>query len=442
MAAPAVVTVEQAPHPWNFPARLGFRILFCYLFLCWMGMAGVLRTFVGIFAFHGAPAGVLDPLWNRVVPWVAVHLLRIPRGAIIVTRGDTLYEYVLAFCQILLPVGVALLWSLLDRRRMEYRAHLAWLRCAVSLMLASVLFTYGTDKVFPVQFGTLSLDRLSSRVGDLDRFNLLWVFMAGSTPYTIFTGAAEILAGVLLLVPRCEVLGALLSIGVMTNVFVLNLAYNVPVKLISSHLLLFAVFLAACEAPRLVPAVLSNHAIPSRSRVPLSRRGWINRSVAIAHPSIGFALLILFSVMMFRTYEASQASAHSPLYGIWSVDEFRVSDGPLLTPMVATSLHVHSGEDRWQQVIIDSQRHSAIRLGNGTLDGINVTVDAGETSTTFTDSDDRTWKCEFRIERPGKDLLHLVGRINGIESSVLLHRIPLEILRLPRDSFHWVRPVD
>lgn len=147
------------------------------------------------------------------------------------------------FCQVWLAAGVALVWSVIDRRRMEYRVLLEWLRRTVSLLLAYVLFSYGTDKVFPPQFGRLSQVRLSERVGDLDRFNMRWTFMAASTPYTVFSGAMEILAGLLLLVRRSETAGALLSIGVLTNVLVLNLAYDLPVKLLSSHLLPFALFL-------------------------------------------------------------------------------------------------------------------------------------------------------------------------------------------------------
>jgi hypothetical protein len=441
MSAPHPVQDGQTLRPWSLPARLGFRFAFCYLFLLCLGMAGALKLFVTYFAYHGQPKGVLDPLWHRVAPWVAVHLLRLPPLTVL-TIGDTLYDYVLLACQVLLAAGATLVWSLLDRRRTEYRVLLAWLRPAVSLMLACVLFAYGTDKVFPMQFGKLSLVRLSDRVGDLDRFNLLWTFMAGSTLYTIFSGAVEILAGLLLLIPRCEAVGALLSIGVMTNVFVLNLAYDVPVKLFSSHLLLCTLFLAACEGRRLAPLV-SERALAPRRRIPLSRRAWVNRSVAIAHAAVGFAILVLFSVLMFRNYQARQAaSVPSPLYGIWAVDEFRVSGspaGPLLTPKVAAALDVHQGEDRWQQLIIDSSRESAIRLGNGVLDSIAVTVDPGGKTTTFTDPGDPAWKCVLRIEHPGEDLLHLDGRINGVETSVRLHRLPSEKLRLTSARFHWVR---
>ena len=52
-------------------------------------------------------------------------------------------------CQVWLATGLALVWSVIDRRRMEYRVLLEWLRRTVSLLLAYVLF-YGTDKLFPL----------------------------------------------------------------------------------------------------------------------------------------------------------------------------------------------------------------------------------------------------------------------------------------------------
>jgi hypothetical protein len=45
-------------------------------------MVGILKLFVVMFAFHGQPPGMLDPLWNRLVPWVAVPLMRWPPPAL------------------------------------------------------------------------------------------------------------------------------------------------------------------------------------------------------------------------------------------------------------------------------------------------------------------------------------------------------------------------
>jgi len=446
MSAPQPVRNDDALRPWSLPERIGFRFAFCYMALVCIAMVDVLKLFFVIFAFHGEPNGIpgmLDPFWNRAVPWTAVHLMHL-RAPKLMADGDTLYGYVLLACRILLAAGATLVWSWLDRRRTQYRVLLAWLRRAVSFLLACVLFTYGIDKVFPMQFGRLSLVRLSERVGDLDLFNLLWTFMAGSTAYTIFSGATEILAGLFLLIPRFETMGALLSIGVMTNVVVLNLTYDVPVKLFASHLLLCALFLAACNWRRIVGVLLSYRAIGACPSVPLSCHRWVNQAAATLQPAAGLVVLMLLSVTMFHNYEARQArSSPSPLFGIWVVDEFRLTgtvSGPLLTPKVASDLHVGPGEDRWQQLIIDSAQESAVRLGNGLLDSITVNVDAAGKTATFTDPGDPAWRCDLRVERPGEGLLNLDGRINGVAAALRLHRTARDELRLLISHSHWVLP--
>ena len=173
MPHPNSVEASKTPHPWNLAARLGFRFAFCYLALSCFWMAEILRFFVIVFGFHHAPHGLLDPLWHRVVPWIAVHLLRFRAGAGAPGSSDSLYEYLLVFCHLWLATAAALVWSVIDRRRMEYRVPLEWLRRAVSLLLACMLFFYGSDKVFPLQFGRLSLVDLSERVGDLTGFDML-----------------------------------------------------------------------------------------------------------------------------------------------------------------------------------------------------------------------------------------------------------------------------
>lgn len=80
---------------------------------------------------------------------------------------------------------------------------------------------------------------------------LLWTFMGASMAYTIFAGSAEALA-VLLFIPRLATLGGLAAMAVLTNVFMLNMCYDVPVKLYSFNLLMMAMFLVAPNVRRLV----------------------------------------------------------------------------------------------------------------------------------------------------------------------------------------------
>ncbi len=72
---------------------------------------------------------------------------------------------------------------------------------------------------------------------------LLWTFMGYSKTYNLFTGLVEFTAGALLFIPRLSTLGSLLSVGALANVLLLNLSYDVPVKLYSFNLLLMGLFL-------------------------------------------------------------------------------------------------------------------------------------------------------------------------------------------------------
>jgi hypothetical protein len=55
--------------------------------------------------------------------------------------------------------------------------------------------------------------------------------MPGASPaYEIFIGSAELLAGLLLVIPATAMLGALIWLIDMAEVFALNMTYDVPVK--------------------------------------------------------------------------------------------------------------------------------------------------------------------------------------------------------------------
>ena len=80
--------------------------------------------------------------------------------------------------------------------------------------------------------------------------------MGASESYNVFTGAGEILGGLLLTTRRTTLLGAIVSLGVLGHVAMLNFSYDVPVKLFSLHLLAMAVFLIAPDLRRLATMFL------------------------------------------------------------------------------------------------------------------------------------------------------------------------------------------
>jgi hypothetical protein len=141
---------------------------------------------------------------------------------------------------------------------------------------------------------------------------LLWTFMGASIPYVIFTGAAEMLGGLLLAARRTTLLGALVCIGVLSNVVMLNFSYDVPVKLYSSHLLLMAVFLAAPDLRRLASLFVWNRRVPPAEQRPLfaSCQGNLRKR---CHPNPGALIAEEGRFRASRHQKASQRPAETDL---------------------------------------------------------------------------------------------------------------------------------
>ncbi len=157
--------------------------------------------------------------------------------------GDTTYDYckicILLFSSLLIFLGLYLKNRSFDNTKLRNLTFIV-----LRYFLALYLLIYGLSKVFPLQFGNgIHAYTLSKTYGESSPMNLLWTFMGYSRPYTIFAGLSEVIAGLFLLFRKTTLLGALIAFGVILNVFLLNLFYDVPVKLFSGHLLMFSIFI-------------------------------------------------------------------------------------------------------------------------------------------------------------------------------------------------------
>ncbi len=236
--------------------------------------------------------------------------------------GDTLYDYVSAATKAAIAGLLAVVWCALDRRgRSQPTAH-ALVRIYARYALAATMLGYGFHKVFPLQFGALDDERLFSTYGNSSPMFLVWTFMAASPAYTIFGGAMEALGGALLFFRRTTTLGALVSVGVMTNVAMLNYCYDVPVKLYSTHLLAMAVFLLAKDVPRLVRVLLLNRATTPavlRRRMPVVLLVVV---LACKATVVGYLTWSAFSSSQKMWQQTRDPGQRKPLQGIWEVTEF------------------------------------------------------------------------------------------------------------------------
>ena len=224
--------------------------------------------------------------------------------------SDRTMDYYSAAFLIILSGSIA---GILAVRRLDTQREaklIGWLSGYLRLVLACTMVLYGLAKVFPLQFVVPGPRILTMKVGDLTPEDLMWVFMGASVPYTVFAGVAEVIGGALLLWQRTSALGASILLLVMANVTLMDLCYDVNMKLAAIHLLLAIMFVLAPEVPRIARALLQS----ARTN---ASTGWQSRAGMIARYAI-------FTLVAGRTLHGSWTTAQEmnvrhPLHGIWTV---------------------------------------------------------------------------------------------------------------------------
>ncbi len=193
--------------------------------------------------------------------WLAATLLGI-NGELIPPNGsgDTTYNYLLVLGLFLISLIVASVWTLMDRRASEHANMRDLLRSWLRYGIAFAMIGYGLAKVSfdGNQFPPNSTFQLDKTWGNSSPMNVLWAFMGASQAYTIFAGLGEVVAGLLIVWRRTCLLGAIMALGVMTNVMMLNFCYDVPVKLYSSHLVVMSIMVLVPDIIRLANLFILN----------------------------------------------------------------------------------------------------------------------------------------------------------------------------------------
>lgn len=429
---------------WSSLRRFIFRFLFCYIMLfgtfCIQFMISVPWYYL-TGKFVSFP---LDPLWRVIVPWVARHALHFSKeiSYAVADQGDTLSDYIVLLASVVLALISTGVWSVLDRRRTNYARLEQWLRLVMQCLLAGILFSYGFDKVFPVQFGNMTPGQMMARLGELPPMDLLWALMAASKPYTIFSGLLEVSAGILLLIPRLRFLGATLAIIVLTNIFALNLAYDVSVKSLSLQYLLMAIYLAAPECPNLVSLLILSQPVAPKPEVALSNKLAVTRWAWIVQGVAGLLSFLLAFAGGAQAYAKSVArSTSSPFIGVWKVVDFGVSGDPHRSPLtnkLAAKLQLSSGDQRWKKLVFEPWGSLVIEYPNGELQHARLKLQSDNAHGELSDGSDKTWNGHLSLERAGPKSLALQGNVNGVELSAKL-RSDVPLFPLTSGPYHIVQ---
>jgi uncharacterized membrane protein YphA (DoxX/SURF4 family) len=397
---------------WHTAKRLAFRFAFVYLILYNLPMA--------------------QQIWYAVVPWVGEHILHLS-SAVSTTAtgsGDKIYDWILAVCHLTIALVTTLIWSTLGRGRSDSWKLDQWLRLYVRLSLAYWMIVYGGMKAIPSQFPQPFLNRLIEPYGESSPMGLLWTFMGSSPSYTIFTGFVELLGGVLLILPRTAMLGAVVSFAATAQVFVLNMCYDVPVKLLSFHLMLMSVFLLLPHTQRIANLFLFNRGVPPAETRPLFERKWLNRTALVLQIVFGFYVVGVSLYGGYEVYRRYDGAPKVPLYGIWSVEEVAVN-GELRPPLL-------TDQTRWRRAIFQFPGLLVVQPMSGPNQFYKLDLNMEKKEMALTDPSDPNRKAEFSFEQSEPGLITLDGQLEGKPTREKLFRTDESQFLLRSRGFHWI----
>lgn len=427
---PAFAGLEPDEKRWDSGALLSFRLCVVY-FSLYCVTCQIIQSL--------APLPNVDlpdpskPLWP-LIAWVAAHVFGVKAQLVFEGSGsgDKTADWVLVFCLLTLAVLVTVVWSWLDRRRMSYPVFYRWFRLFIRVALAGQLITYGLVKVIPLQMPFPFLSTLVEPYGHFSLMGVLWASIGTSRAYEMFSGFVELTAGLLLMIPRTTVMGALLALTAMTEVFVLNMTYDVPVKLLSFHLILFSLFLLAPDLGRLAKFLSLSGDVQSLPNRRLFTGVRANR-IALAAQLV-FALWLV-GLGAYGDWEQRKMygseRAHSALYGIWDIDQLSI-DGQERAPLL-------TDYERYRRAIFDFPQWMTFERMDGSDLGFGSAIDSKKQTLALTSNGKNKFKGDFRFQRPATDALILDGQMNGKKIHMQLKRMDEKKLLLLSRGFHWVQ---
>lgn len=433
-AESAAVPQSESPAPvehWGLALRIAFR--FCVAYFTLFGLSN--QILGGLLVVPKLNIPELSSLWplRHITFWTASHVFRIKHDLVYTGSGsgDKTFDWVLAFCLLVIASVITLVWSILDRRRPNYVTFHKWFRLAMRFMLASEMFLYGLDKAIPLQMPFPFLSRLLEPYGNFSPMAVLWSSVGASRSYEIFTGCAETLGGILLLTPRTSTLGALVCLADMIQVFMLNMTYDVPVKLFSFHLLLFSLFLLAPEGRRLFNFFLTDRAITASRQTPLFRSVRANRVALALQVVFGLYLIgmgIFSGIGAWKRFGGGRPK--SALYGIWNVEQMSV-DGQIHPPLL-------TDQARWRRVVFDFPTFTQFQRPDDTFTGFGSAISDKDKTLTLTKPADKNWQATLAFVRPTPDQLVLNGSMDGHQVQMKLKLQDRDKFTLVNRGFHWI----
>lgn len=429
-AAPPAPLPAAGPR-WNLLTRNGFRLSFLYfsLYVVATQMLEGLLPFSWVRTLGGVG------LMQRLVTWTGTHVFHIGYQYSFqeTGSGDKTVDYLQAFVLLMIAAGVTAIWSVVDRRRPDYRALNKWFRVFLRFSLGSTMIPYGMVKAIPMQMPAPSLQRLLEPFGNFSPMGVLWYSIGASKGYEMFAGSMELVGGLLLFVPQFATLGAIVTFADAVQIFTLNMTYDVPVKLFSFHLILMSLLLIAPEAGRIAKVLVLNRTAGPSAQQPLFRRSSL-AFVAIAVQLVygGYIVWTNYADARQSWTQRGGGAPKSPLYGIWNIEMMTI-DGHTRSPLVTDYA-------RWRRVLFQAPTGISFQRMDDSFAGYGAKIDMTAKTIAVTAAPN-TSASTFTFQQPVPERLIMDGSLDGHAIHIDARLFDRESLLLVSRSkqFNWIQ---
>jgi len=203
----------------------------------------------------------------------------------------------------------------------------------------------------------------------------------------------------------------------------------VSAKLLSLHLLMMSAFLIAPDLRRLMAFFVLGQATLPPVRQPLIKDKRLERKAQIV---CAFFALAWLGRCLWGSYYTSHKYLEvtkSPLYGLWTVDEWRV---------MRTAVSGMDSAAQWQRIAVEGNGRLAIQTGAGSWQNYNVTLNAAAHMLNLAPGAAED-SLTLAYSQPTPTTLSLQGMLHDHEVTVRLHHeSDAHAFLLLRRGFHWV----
>ena len=419
---------------WLFIQKLAFRFFFIYFVLQVQSWSWFFSWIPGVDFL----LGYLNQGMDWMVETANKHIFHVrevlvPMGG----SGDTSYGWAQLWLFLSLALFGGIIWTILDSKRKNYVVLDFWLRTVIRYYIILVLLTYGLSKVFIQQMGFPLISQLATPLGDLLPMRFSWLFIGYSDGYQIFSGVMEVLPALLMLYRRTLNLGIFIAFAVFLNVMMINLCYDVPVKIFSMQMTFSCFYLLANNLMHFF-----NFFVLNKPTVLDTSYHYKYVSKTMRWGRIAFkTLFIIFALIVpfyetWSGYSSSQNEAKPIKSGVYEVKTFVVNQDST-AKSIPDSL-------KWKDMIFEKGTFGSIN----TMDTLfrkrynrayfNYEFDTVKHVMNFKKrSDDSTFLFSMRYEIPDSNTVKFWTKIRKDSIYVVLKKSKRHF-QLAERQFHWL----